>query len=572
MLKNKTLTFIKNEEIGFLESIKENLVFSCLAPFFVPADLEIINQVYSSAQTITLKVAELKEKLSFPKDTNNPIFSKENCTFIKSLFTSDNLTLNLPVLLKLSRKSTKKLIRTSFYYNSFNLLKEIQNKQLLQRDSFLFGLAENLSLLYCLMLPDDQQISIIEIDNLDELFNKKLMHAIRNKLQTSPDLLKPTSATLIMSEECNLRCIYCYEPHKKRSTEIMSFETAKNALRKFEKGSKVTFFGGEPMLHIELMKQICEWGWEYRNLNFEMITNGQIIDREFFRNYAKYFSYVQLSCDGHEIANDINRGHGSHKRIMDFMNVFYEETGKYPTLHPVLSKYSVPFLYDIVTWYYNIETANKSVTGNEIPTMRWLPGDAKDWDEDTFTEYDLQLEKLENWYLNNNIWQSPFKIRAYQDAESSLTNPNNEKSFKPSRGLDNPCSAGKTLFAVLPNGTLVPCHHEYWLPEEHRQWEIIGPADDPDGVNHMSQITLADIPKCNTCEQWGCCVCPGSFFYHSQQYTEPTPNWCRAGKMLINSAYRYLNKKRALVANQKNDLLNIATAVNYLLEENISKK
>lgn len=571
MPKDRTLTFVKNEQLDLLTALRENKVFGHLYQLFDRGDLELLKQAYATATPSKITVAELKGRLSFPKGTEKPSFTEENKTFIKSLLANNIEKLNLPVLVTLSRKTAKKLIRTNSYYNSFDLLKELESKRLIKNDEFLFGLTENLSLLYCLMLPDEQEVSILALADLDELFSKKLMHAIRQKIQENPELLQPNSATLIMSEECNLRCIYCYEPQKKRSKEVMAFETAKQALRKFDKGSKVTFFGGEPMLHIDLMKKICEWGWEYRNLNFEMITNGQIIDRDFFKNYAKYFSYVQLSCDGHEIANDINRGHGSHKRILDFFKAFYEETGKYPTLHPVLSKYSVPFLYDIVTWYYSIETSFNN--NNEIPTLRWLPGDAKDWDEETFIEYDRQLEKLEDWYINNKIWNSPFKIRAYEDAERSLLKKQPDKNvFQPLRGGTNPCSAGKNLFAVLPNGTLVPCHHEYWLPEEYRQWEIIEPGDDPDGINHMSQITLSDIPRCNSCEQWGCCVCPGSFFFHSQKYTEPDSNWCRAGKMLINSAYRYLNKKNAAQANESTDLLNIANAVNYLLEETAVKK
>ncbi len=72
------------------------------------------------------------------------------------------------------------------------------------------------------------------------------------KYQVADDGLK--SITLIVSNQCNLRCKYCYEDFS--SAKNMTSETSKSAIdiyleksnRKSDDALKVIFFGGEPML------------------------------------------------------------------------------------------------------------------------------------------------------------------------------------------------------------------------------------------------------------------------------------------------------------------------------------
>ena len=64
--------------------------------------------------------------------------------------------------------------------------------------------------------------------------------------------------TLLLTNSCNLNCIYCYEHNK--APESMSFETAKEILdseligRDMEVPVIIDLFGGEPFLNFELMK------------------------------------------------------------------------------------------------------------------------------------------------------------------------------------------------------------------------------------------------------------------------------------------------------------------------------
>ena len=69
--------------------------------------------------------------------------------------------------------------------------------------------------------------------------------------------------TLVITEQCNLDCAYCYENHK--SFKKMDFGTAKKIIDKEltdeENYEEITIdlFGGEPFLNIDLIQQISDY-------------------------------------------------------------------------------------------------------------------------------------------------------------------------------------------------------------------------------------------------------------------------------------------------------------------------
>lgn len=71
--------------------------------------------------------------------------------------------------------------------------------------------------------------------------------------------------TFVVTEDCNLRCKYCYMVHK-NDRKRMSLETGKKAVDFFlshdgftEDAVIIDFIGGEPFLEIELIDQIADY-------------------------------------------------------------------------------------------------------------------------------------------------------------------------------------------------------------------------------------------------------------------------------------------------------------------------
>lgn len=102
-----------------------------------------------------------------------------------------------------------------------------------------------------------------------------------------------TTLWLNVSNDCNLRCIYCYGDggcfNKKRDLikiekvdEILKFWLKKIDLNKGK--LKVVFFGGEPLLNKEAIKRVVHYlKTEITKdiiTDFEITTNGTILDDE----------------------------------------------------------------------------------------------------------------------------------------------------------------------------------------------------------------------------------------------------------------------------------------------------
>lgn len=129
--------------------------------------------------------------------------------------------------------------------------------------------------------------------------------------------------SLIMSEECNFRCIYCIHFNNlatsrriKNTKKFMRFEIAKKAVDQYmailrlhnKDMAEINFGGGEPLLAWSVIKQILEYCWlTYRKefiLNFSINTNASLITAEIAKQLNKHDVRLSLSLDGLRNGND----------------------------------------------------------------------------------------------------------------------------------------------------------------------------------------------------------------------------------------------------------------------------
>ncbi len=123
---------------------------------------------------------------------------------------------------------------------------------------------------------------------------------------------------LLIAEDCNLRCRYCYEGHKRKlfMTSALAKEICCKELRNSEhKGEnlKIVFLGGEPMLNFQVIQEVAEWAWKLdTTIPFKLFvrTNGTImnaVERSWFAK-NKHRITLSLSIDGIPFSQMINRG------------------------------------------------------------------------------------------------------------------------------------------------------------------------------------------------------------------------------------------------------------------------
>mgnify|MGYP002711361404 CR=1 FL=1 len=123
----------------------------------------------------------------------------------------------------------------------------------------------------------------------EELFTEDVYENHIIDFKKRPTVVK--ALCLHIAHDCNLACKYCFaeegEYHGRRA--LMSYETGKQALDFLIANSgnrrnlEVDFFGGEPLLNFDVVKQLVAYGREQEKLHdkhfrFTLTTNGVLLN------------------------------------------------------------------------------------------------------------------------------------------------------------------------------------------------------------------------------------------------------------------------------------------------------
>ena len=266
---------------------------------------------------------------------------------------------------------------------------------------------------------------------------------------------------LHIAHDCNLACRYCFaeegEYHGRRA--LMSYEVGKAALDFLiaNSGSRrnleVDFFGGEPTLNFQVVKDLVKYGREQekihnKNFRFTLTTNGVLLDDDIMEFANKEMSNVVLSIDGRKEVNDYMRpfrgGQGSYDVIVPKFKKFadsrnqnnYYVRGTF-THHNLDFSKDVLHLADLGFKQISVETVVAQETDDYAIRKEDLP--------QLFEEYDkLAAEMVRRHKEGNDFNFFHFMI----DLEGG---PCVAKRL-------SGCGSGTEYLAVTPWGDLYPCH------------------------------------------------------------------------------------------------------------------
>ena len=177
---------------------------------------------------------------------------------------------------------------------------------------------------------EEVEEAIDEVQTLiknEELFTKDTYENYMMDFKKRPTVVK--ALCLHIAHDCNLACRYCFaeegEYHGRRA--LMSFETGKKALDFLIANSgnrrnlEVDFFGGEPLMNWQVVKDLVAYGREQekihnKNFRFTLTTNGVLLNDEIMEFANKEMGNVVLSIDG-------------RKEVHDHMRPFRKGAGSY---------------------------------------------------------------------------------------------------------------------------------------------------------------------------------------------------------------------------------------------------
>ena len=113
------------------------------------------------------------------------------------------------------------------------------------------------------------------------------------------------------TNECNLRCKYCYDNNNHGNTiskkiatdnfatnELQIIEDSKKIFGNNDKGT-IIFHGGEPLLvDVDLLDDFCTRLRKDKNIRFSIQTNGTLINNKTITFFKKHNIHVGVSLDG----------------------------------------------------------------------------------------------------------------------------------------------------------------------------------------------------------------------------------------------------------------------------------
>ena len=142
--------------------------------------------------------------------------------------------------------------------------------------------------------------------------------------------------TIMPTEQCNFRCVYCYESFSKGKMDLSIakaiIDYIKREIHKY-RGVLISWFGGEPLLAMDLIEYISNeviliCREQKKNFLADMTTNGYLLSRNVVEKLYKLrvFKY-QITLDGYIQTHDHQRvlrgGGGTFETIVN--NILYKE-------------------------------------------------------------------------------------------------------------------------------------------------------------------------------------------------------------------------------------------------------
>ncbi|MDD6148091.1 MAG: thioether cross-link-forming SCIFF peptide maturase [Lachnospiraceae bacterium] len=275
-----------------------------------------------------------------------------------------------------------------------------------------------------------------------------------------PNVVK--ALCLHIAHDCNLSCKYCFAEegmyHGKKA-ELMSYEVGKQALDFLIANSgnrvnlEVDFFGGEPTMNWDVVKQLVQYGRSQeaahnKKFRFTLTTNGLLLNDEIMEFCNKEMGNVVLSIDGRKEVNDMMRptrnGKSAYDIILPKFKKFADSRNqdKYYA-RGTFTHYNLDFSQDVLRL---ADEGFKQISVEPVVA----PNDA---------DYALREEDLPTLFAEYDKLAAEMVKRHNTDKEFNFFHFMIDLEGGPCvyKRLSG-CGSGTEYLAVTPSGELYPCH------------------------------------------------------------------------------------------------------------------
>ncbi len=355
---------------------------------------------------------------------------------------------------------------------------------------------------------------------LYELYKEGILFSADDYEQFADMMTKaPVKSMCInISHDCNLRCEYCFAAKGDfgQGRCLMSLETAKKAIDFIIANSgtrrnlEVDFFGGEPLMNFDVVKQTVEYARSIekkynKNFRFTITTNGLLLDDEKTEYINREMNNAVLSLDGRKEVNDRLRVTPNGKGCYDIIVPKYQKLvagrgDKDYYIRGTFTKYNLDFTNDVLHF---------KELGFDQLSIEPVVSDPK-------LDYSIKYEDLpvvfkEYEKLAQTIIESRKKGEYYNFFHFMIDLNQGPCAIKRLRG----CGCGNEYVAVTPQGDIYPCH-QFVGHEQYKMGNLNDGTFDNDMKQMFAKANVYTKENCKNC--WAKFYCSGGCNANNFQY------------------------------------------------------
>jgi len=299
-----------------------------------------------------------------------------------------------------------------------------------------------------------------------------------------------TTFMIYVTEECNLRCTYCFvNKHPRHMTWGTARKTVDYCLRPEVSGREtvgLNFFGGEPLLRTDLLLQVLDYlkgHPEGGRAVLGVTTNGTLAGENVRRFLQEGQVQVLISLDGdrasHEFRPKVSGGDswGHLQRNVRQLIEWGSSSSIRMTFHPG-----------------SLNLLDKVQAALELGAG-WIllaPVVETDWGgrEEELRE---QSQRLADWFIAEFRQGRIAPLHHYWNALLDY-----HLRYGSEQRPDKACPLGTSLLAVDTAGNVLPCHR-YLYRKHERLGAVGGQLGLPERRWDYVHLSRAEISDCQTC-------------------------------------------------------------------------
>lgn len=350
---------------------------------------------------------------------------------------------------------------------------------------------------------------------------------------------KPQAVTMLLTNDCNLACSYCFESNKGKDymPKEMALDILKATYNQVDTMAGIftlNMFGGEPLMNWDTFKAVCDYVLE-NNLKIRITatTNLTLLTDEMIDYIDELSIPVLVSVDGIKEVHDKHRCNSFDKVIENMKKLIDRDLGYLIEARMTVAPDTAKYMYESV----------KMLVDLGINNIANVPASDLDWDAQSIQDYKDNYEKILDMYidiLNDETNKRNISLYKVDQALNLALEPIKEDTSM--------CNIGNPRWVIVDwKGDIWPCPD---YPTTDNVDLIAGKIGnfytgvDETKVDPKPMVATYELERCKGCEAISICKsgCPYENYTKNGKFNEPTIGYCTLQKAFVEIIKAYQDK------------------------------